>query len=150
MPVDLSEILVIGVSSRSLFSLEHENEIFTKEGIVAFRKYQEENEQVVLAPGAAFYLIEKLLALNKIASKQIVEIVVMSTNSPETGMRVMNSINKHGLDITRMAFTGGNPISTYLPGYGVDLFLSRDETDVQAVIDSKLAAAALISVLSLS
>ena len=95
MPVDLSEILVIGVSSRSLFSLEHENEIFTKEGIVAFRKYQEENEHVVLAPGAAFYLIEKLLALNKIASKQIVEIVVMSTNSPETGMRVMNSINKH-------------------------------------------------------
>ena len=144
MPVDLSEILVIGVSSRSLFSLEHENEIFTKEGIVAFRKYQEENEHVVLAPGAAFYLIEKLLALNKIASKQIVEIVVMSTNSPETGMRVMNSINKHGLDITRMAFTGGNPISTYLPGYGVDLFLSRDETDVQAVIDSKLAAAAII------
>ena len=55
MPVDLSEILVIGVSSRSLFSLEHENEIFTKEGIVAFRKYQEENEHVVLAPGAAFY-----------------------------------------------------------------------------------------------
>jgi len=59
-------------------------------------------------------------------------------------MRVMNSINKHGLDITRMAFTGGKPISTYLPGYGVDLFLSRDEKDVQAVIDSKQSTAALI------
>ena len=144
MPVDLSEILVIGVSSRSLFSLEYENEIFTKEGIVAFRKYQEENEQVVLAPGSAFYLVKKLLDLNKILEKQIVEIVVMSTNSAETGMRVMNSINKHGLDITRMAFTGGKPISTYLPGDGVDLFLSRDENDVQAVIDSKQSAAALI------
>jgi 5'-nucleotidase len=28
MPVDLSEILVVGVSSRALFNLEKENEIF--------------------------------------------------------------------------------------------------------------------------
>jgi 5'-nucleotidase len=144
MSVNLNDVLVIGVSSRSLFALEYENEIFTKEGIIAFRKYQEENEQVILAPGAAFYLVKKLLALNKISEKQVVEIVVISSNSPETGMRVMNSISKHELEITRMAFTGGNPISDYLPGYGVDLFLSRDGKDVQEVIDSKQAAAALI------
>jgi 5'-nucleotidase len=144
MAVDLSQILVIGVSSRALFDLEEENTIFNEKGLLEFRKYQYEHENELLQPGSAFYLIKKLLALNKIASKQIVEIVIMSTNSPETGMRVMNSINNHGLDITRMAFTGGNPISTYLPAYCVDLFLSRDETDVQAVIDSQLAAAALI------
>ncbi len=144
MPVDLSKILVVGISSRSLFSLEHENEIFNNEGVAAFRKYQEENENVVLAPGPSFQLVKKLLDLNKIASQQIVEIVVMSSNSPQTGMRVMNSIKAHNLDITRMAFTGGAPISSYLPGYGVDLFLSRDEEDVQEVIDSKLAAAAII------
>jgi 5'-nucleotidase len=144
MPVDLSKILVVGISSRSLFSLEHENEIFEKEGVAAFRKYQEENENVMLTPGPSFQLVKKLLDLNKISSQQVVEIVVMSSNSPQTGMRVMNSIKAHNLDITRMAFTGGEPISSYLPGYGVDLFLSRDEEDVQAVIDSKLAAAAII------
>lgn len=54
MPVDLSKILVVGISSRSLFSLEHENEIFNNEGVAAFRKYQEENENVVLKPGPSF------------------------------------------------------------------------------------------------
>ena len=144
MPVDLSKILVVGISSRSLFSLEHENEIFNNEGVAAFRKYQEENEDVVLAQGPSFQLVKKLLDLNKISSQQVVEIVVMSSNSPQTAMRVMNSIKAHHLDITRMAFTGGEPISPYLQGYGVDLFLSKDEEDVQEVIDSKLAAAAII------
>jgi len=148
MPVDLSNILVVGISSRSLFSLEHENEIFNSEGITAFRKHQAENENVILDPGPSFQLVKKLLDLNKISSQQVVEIVVMSSNSPQTGMRVMNSIKAHNLDITRMAFTGGQPISSYLPGYGVDLFLSRDEDDVQKVIDSKLAAAAGENVLS--
>jgi 5'-nucleotidase len=144
MPVDLSNILVVGISSRSLFSLEHENEIFNSAGVTAFRKHQAENENVILDPGPSFQLIKKLLDLNKISSQQVVEIVVMSSNSPQTGMRIMNSIKAHNLDITRMAFTGGQPISSYLPGYGVDLFLSRDEDDVQKVIDSKLAAAAII------
>ncbi len=33
MAVDFSEILVVGVSSRALFNLEKENEIFNTEGI---------------------------------------------------------------------------------------------------------------------
>jgi len=40
MPLDLSQILVIGVSSRSLFDLEEENRIFETEGIKGYRKYQ--------------------------------------------------------------------------------------------------------------
>jgi hypothetical protein len=37
MPVDLSDILVVGVSSRALFDLEKENKIFEKESIAGFR-----------------------------------------------------------------------------------------------------------------
>ncbi len=37
MPVDFSDILVIGVSSRALFDLEQENDVFQKEGIEAFQ-----------------------------------------------------------------------------------------------------------------
>jgi 5'-nucleotidase len=33
MGLDFSEILVVGVSLRTLFSLEKENEVFDKEGI---------------------------------------------------------------------------------------------------------------------
>ena len=144
MSVDLSQILVIGVSSRALFDLEEENTIFNEKGLLEFRKYQYEHENELLKPGTAFYLVKSLLELNKQASKQIVEVVVMSRNSPETGVRVMNSIKAHGLDIKRLAFTGGESLYGYIAGYDVDLFLSMDPEDVQKVIDSGSSAAALI------
>ncbi|MDB5208453.1 MAG: 5-nucleotidase [Flavisolibacter sp.] len=144
MPLDLSDILVIGVSSRSLFDLEEENKIFETEGIAGFRKYQLANEDNLLNPGTAFHLIQRLLNLNKEAKKRIVEVVVMSRNSPETGVRVMNSIKAHNLDITRMAFSGGEPLAPFIDAYDIDLFLSKDIKDVQTVIDSKSSAAAYI------
>lgn len=144
MAVNLSEILVVGVSTRALFDLEIENEVFENEGIEAFRKYQLENEEQLLKPGTAFYLVQSLLQLNKIAEKKIVEVVVMSRNSPETGVRVLNSIQKHDLDITRVALTGGEPLAPYIDAFSIDLFLSKDHKDVQTVIDSKECAAALL------
>lgn len=147
MPIDFSEILVVGVSTRALFDLEKENEIFMSAGgVKAFREYQEQNEAVTLSPGTAFYLVQSLLELNKKASKKIVEVVVMSKNSPETGIRVLNSIRHHGLDITRMAFTGGEPLAPYIDSFDVDLFLTKDQKDVQSITDSKKSAAALIYV----
>jgi 5'-nucleotidase len=144
MPIDLSDVLVIGVSSRALFNLEDENEIFLKEGIVGYRKYQLERENDVLQPGTAFYLIKSLLYLNTTAKRRIVEVIVMSRNSPETGVRIMNSVSSYELDITRMAFSGGEPLAPYIEAFNIDLFLSKDIEDVQRVIDFKQCAAALI------
>lgn len=144
MALDLSNILVVGVSSRALFDLETENEIFNTEGIAGYRRYQQEHEEAELSPGTAFHLVQSLLHLNTNAKKRIVEVVVMSRNSPETGVRIMNSVRQHKLDITRMAFSGGEPLSPYIDAFDIDLFLSKDVKDVQAVIDSKNCAAAYI------
>jgi 5'-nucleotidase len=144
MPVDLSEVLVVGVSTRALFNLEEENKIFEEQGIEAFRKFQLENENVLLQTGTAFHLVRSLLELNKEANRKIVEVVVMSRNSPETGMRVLNTIEEYKLDITRVALTGGEPLSPYINAYDIDLFLSKDQKDVQTVIDSGECAAAII------
>ena len=144
MPVDLSDILVVGVSSRALFDLEEENTIFDQEGIDGYRAYQLKNEDIPLKIGSAFYLIKSLLELNNQADKRIVEIVLMSRNSPETGVRMLNSIAKHDLDITRVALSGGEPLAPYIEAYDVDLFLSKDDKDVQAIIDTRACAAASI------
>lgn len=144
MPVDLSDILVVGVSSRSLFDLEEENKVFETEGIDGYRRYQLEHENDLLKPGTAFHLVQSLLQLNKDSKKRIVEVVVMSRNSPETGMRVINSVREHGLEITRMAFSGGEPLALYIDAFDIDLFLSKDVKDVQTVIDSRQCAAAYI------
>ena len=144
MSVDFSNTLVIGVSSRALFNLEEENRIYETEHIEAYRKYQQEHETELLKAGTAFYLVKSLLELNKLVDTPIVEVIVMSKNSPETGVRMLNSITEYKLDITRIALTGGEPLAPYMDAFGIDLFLSKDPDDVQKIIDSSKCAAALI------
>ncbi len=141
MGFDLSDVLVVGISSRALFDLEEENRVFEEEGFEAYSSYQIEREDEVLAPGTAFALVRALLKLNEGGGKPVAEVVVMSRNSPETGLRILNSLERHGLGMTRAALTGGEPLAPYLDAFKVDLFLSRDEGDVQAAVDAGVAAA---------
>ena len=102
MPLDFNNYLVVGISSRALFDLEEENRIYEKEGLEAYSKYQLEHEKDVLKPGAGFQLVKALLKLNTmIPNKRNTEIVVMSRNSADTSLRIFNSIEHYGLDITR-------------------------------------------------
>jgi len=54
MPYDLSNVLVIGISSRALFDLEYENAIFDTKGLPPFIEYQRHHEHDVLKPGTGF------------------------------------------------------------------------------------------------
>jgi 5'-nucleotidase len=128
----------------ALFDLEEENRLFQEQGIVEYRKYQKEREDIILERGTGFYLVNALLNLNSLAPEgtRLVEVIVMSRNSPETGIRVLNSVKHYSLDITRSAFTGGESLYEYIEAFDVDLFLSKDEIDVQKIIDSGIAAAA--------
>ncbi len=141
MPYDLSNYLVIGVSSRALFNLNRENEIYEKEGLEAYCRYQLEHENDVLKPGTGFALIEAMLSINEIeAGVRRTEVVIISRNSADTSLRISNSIDSYELDITRAAFTGGEPVAKYLNAFEVDLFLSATEEDVQAAVESNVAA----------
>lgn len=139
-----TEVLTIGVSSRALFDLEEENEVYLQEGVSGYRAFQLAHENKLLNPGTAFHLVRSLLELNRQAKQPIVEVVIMSRNSPETGLRVLNSIAKNELAISRMAFTGGESLAPYIEAFNIDLFLSKDAEDVQSIIDSKTCAAAYI------
>ncbi|MFY0715219.1 5'-nucleotidase [Seonamhaeicola sp. NFXS20] len=146
MPVDFSKILVVGVSSRALFNLEEEEQIFREKNIRGFREYQLANEDKLLEKGTAFPLVEALLKLNTHVDKKspIVEVVIMSKNSPETGVRVLKAIEHYKLPITRWAFAAGEPLAPFIKAFNVDLFLSKDEKDVQKIIDTSDCATALI------
>jgi 5'-nucleotidase len=141
MAYDLSNYLVIGISSRALFDLSKENEIYEKEGLEAYCRYQLEHENDILQPGTGFALIEAMLKINQIdASKRRTEVVIVSRNSADTSLRISNSIDHYQLDITRAAFTGGEPVAKYLNAFNVDLFLSATEEDVQAAVESQVAS----------
>jgi len=141
MPYDLSNYLVIGVSSRALFDLSLENEIYENEGLEAYCRYQLEHENDVLKPGTGFALIDAILRINDIeAGVRRTEVVIISRNSADTSLRISNSIDHYNLDVTRAAFTGGEPVAKYLNAFEVDLFLSATEEDVQAAVESNVAA----------
>ena len=141
MAYHLENRLVIGVSSRALFDLTAENEIFHTQGVEAYCRYQVEHEKDFLAPGNGFRLIEALLNINKIPGQEgRVEVIIMSHNSPDTSLRVFNSIAHYGLDISRAVLASGASLAPYLEAFHTDLYLSADEGDVQAAIDCGIAA----------
>lgn len=139
------ERLVVAISSRALFNLDQSHKIYEEQGIEAYCQYQIDHEDEILPPGIAFPLVRKLLALNALLkNKAFVEIVLLSRNSADTGLRVFNSINQHELNITRAAFTGGESTFDYARALGAHLFLSANAEDVRQALDSGMAAATIM------
>lgn len=142
MPVDISHKLVIAMSSRTLFDLNKSNQLFETRGVDEYERHQIKYENKILRPGVAFPLVKKLLRLNQ--DQDQVEVILLSRNSADTGLRIMNSIEHYGLDITRAAFTGGSNVYQYISAFGAQLFLSTNTDDVRMALQAGCAAAALM------
>lgn len=141
MGYGLENKLVIGISSRALFDLKKENEIFEREGVESYRQYQIQHENEILKPGPGFSLVKALLGLNELSGgKERVEVIVMSRNSADTSLRVFNAINYYKLPITRAVLVSGASLVPYLKAFKTDLFLSPYEEDVQAAVNFGIAA----------
>lgn len=140
MPVSFDDYLVIGISSRALFDLEEANQVFETQGLEAYREYQIKHEEDILKPGTGFSLVKNLLEINSRTNQKLVEVIVMSRNSAETSLRIINSLEDYGLDVGRMVMSGGQDISRYLNAFGVDLFLSCNEDDVSNAINAGFPA----------
>ncbi|EAS47453.1 5'-nucleotidase [gamma proteobacterium HTCC2207] len=137
--------LVIAISSTALFDMRESHEIYESQGVAAYSKYQREHEDDILEPGEAFPLVTKLLRINeKLGGEPRVEVILLSRNSADTGLRVFNSIAHHGLNITRAAFSGGNSPYRYVSAFACHLFLSTNAQDVRSALDSGMAAATLL------
>lgn len=146
MPYPIEKKLVVGVSSNALFDLQEEDRIFHEEGLEAFKKHQNENRNIVLKKGPAYPFIRRFLNINDIfPDKQPVEVVILSKNSPETGLRIFKSIEKYKLNITRAAFTSGRSPFEYIPAYNISLFLSTDATDVKNAIGKNYPAGRILN-----
>ena len=146
MPENLENKLVIAISSRALFNLDDSHEVYEREGLSAYSDYQIAREEEPLDPGEAFPLVHKLLRINEqLGGESRVEVVLLSRNSADTGLRVFNSIQHYKLDISRAAFCGGESPWRYINAFGCQLFLSNEAEDVRYALDCGVAAATLMS-----
>jgi len=138
--------LVVAISSRALFDLDESHAIFESEGLDAYCRHQVANEDIPLDPGVAFSLVKKLLALNECdPANPRVEVILLSRNSADTGLRIFNSIQYHGLSIGRAAFTRGESTHPYISAFGAQLFLSAEPDDVRKALEAGFAAATILS-----
>ena len=141
MAYSIEKKLVIAVSSSALFNLEESDSIFKTLGEEAYRQYQEKNINVPFDKGVAYPFIKRMLSLNNaFPEEQLVEIILFSRNSPETGQRAFRTIKHYGLNISRACFSSGNSNFQYLPSFNTSLFLSANPEDTKAANDAGFAA----------
>jgi 5'-nucleotidase len=135
--------LRIGISTRALFDLEEEHRVFEEKGVKAYAAMQRKREDVILGKGAGFEVVERLLALNDPGAAPYVEVILLSQNSPDLSLRAFKSIDHYGLAVKTGSFTSGRSLSPFVPAWGIDLFLSNMDADVQGAITGGAAAARL-------
>jgi 5'-nucleotidase len=135
VPYPIEQKLVIAIASSALFDLTESDRVYRERGVDEYRRYQRENENVTLAPGVAFPLVARILRLNGTdENDRPVEVVLLSRNDPDTGLRVFKSSQFYKLDITRAAFVSGKSPFRYLEAFNAALFLSANERDVKEAI----------------
>lgn len=160
MAIDLSNTLIVAISASALFDMSetkrHLQHLVEKDPVTAidkFRAYMRKRENDPLNTGAGYPLIKALLNLNNCdeTSSQdyenkapLIEVVVVSKNSPDTGIQVLNAIRSRGLSITRSAFISGGRVADYIADFEVDLFLTTNREDAQQVADAKICACAIL------
>ena len=142
MTEDISRKLIVSISSRALFDLDESNQVFESLGVDEYAKYQIEHENEILKPGVAFPLVKKFLNLNQYGD--LVEVILLSRNSADTGLRIFNSIEHYELAITRAAFTSGKSPYQYVNAFGSHLFLSTNPEDVENALKYHCAAATIL------
>ena len=143
--------IIIAISSRALFDLREERKVYEENGLKAYIDHMISIENKPLQPGSAFSFVAaleninlKLLKLDP-NEKRLFDVVLMSNNSAQVGVALINSINHHQLTIERICLTAGRSVVGYLKAYGTDLYLSADDCNVIDAIQQGVPAATLYS-----
>ncbi|XP_060505130.1 cytosolic 5'-nucleotidase 1B isoform X1 [Panthera onca] len=141
--------ITIAVSSRALFNMVDGRKIFEEEGLEKYMEYQLTNENVILTPGPAFRFVKALQHVNARLhelypnEQDLFDIVLMTNNHAQVGVRLINSVNHYGLLIDRFCLTGGKSPIGYLKAYLTNLYLSADSEKVQEAIQEGIASATM-------
>lgn len=144
MSISFDGKLVVAISSSALFDLSDSHKVFQEQGLAAYEGWQRDHEEEPLPAGEAFALVRKLLALNQRLDRERVEVILLSRNTSDTGLRVFNSIKHYDLPISRAAFCGGESPHRYVQAFGAHLFLSTNPEDVRLSLEDGFAAATIL------
>uniref|UniRef100_A0AC11BYX9 5'-nucleotidase, cytosolic IB n=3 Tax=Ovis TaxID=9935 RepID=A0AC11BYX9_SHEEP len=141
--------ITVAVSSGALFNMMDSRKIYDEEGLEKYMEYQLMNENVVLTPGPAFRFVKALQHVNCRLrelypdEQDLFDIVLMTNNHAQVGVRLINSVNHYGLLIDRFCLTGGKSPIGYLKAYLTNLYVSADSEKVLEAIQEGIASATM-------
>ena len=135
MAYPIEDKLVVAVTSTALFDLAEEHKIYLEKGVDGFRKYQKDNRHIIPSPGSAFPFIKGILGLNEVYEEKPIEVVILSRNHPDAGLRVMDAVKEYGLDISRSFFLAGVTPFPYMKAANACLYLSTNKDEVKTAVD---------------
>ncbi|KAL1288494.1 NT5C1B [Ovibos moschatus] len=141
--------ITVAVSSGALFNMMDSRKIYDEEGLEKYMEYQLTNENVVLTPGPAFRFVKALQHVNCRLrelypdEQDLFDIVLMTNNHAQVGVRLINSVNHYGLLIDRFCLTGGKSPIGYLKAYLTNLYVSADSEKVLEAIQEGIASATM-------
>jgi len=135
LPFPIEQKLVVAVSSTALFDLSQEDKLYKTLGLDEFRAFQKNNRNNLPKPGAAFPFVARLLNLNNIYDdEQPIEVVILSRNHADAGLRMMDALSHYGLNISRCFFTAGEQPFKYIESLDAVLYLSTDKDEVRNAV----------------
>ncbi|VTJ60110.1 Hypothetical predicted protein [Marmota monax] len=108
--------ITIAVSSRALFNMVDDRRIYEEEGLEKYMEYQLTNENVILTPGPAFRFVKALQHVNARLrdlypdDQELFDIVLMTNNHAQVGVRLINSVNHYSIASATM-FDGAKDMS---------------------------------------
>lgn len=107
MGFKIEDKFVVAIASSALFDLSESDKVFQEEGEEVYRKYQREHENIIFNKGVAFPLIRRLLSVNVDfpTDEAPVEVVLLSRNDPDTGLRVFKSIQHYTFKLVEQYFS---------------------------------------------
>ncbi|XP_058143614.1 cytosolic 5'-nucleotidase 1B isoform X1 [Dasypus novemcinctus] len=141
--------VTVAVSSQALFNMLDGRKVYEEEGLEKYMEYQLCNENVILTPGPAFRFVKALQHVNCRLrdlypdEQDLFDIVLMTNNHAQVGVRLINSVNHYGLLIDRFCLTGGKSPIGYLKAYLTNLYVSADSEKVQEAIQEGIASATM-------
>lgn len=128
--------LHIGFDFDGVLASDEGEIVNTKDGYLAFHKYELDNQDKLIGDGPLIGLFRKLLVLKNYDSEHI-KVSIITSRSFLTSKRVLDKIaNHHPELIDNVVFTSGGPKKEIIEALKLDLFFDDKKCHVDNLIDT--------------
>jgi 5'-nucleotidase len=132
--------IFIGLDSSAIFDMTQDLEILATDGLSEYRAHMKKNEKVPLKLGHGAEFLKHMNDANNNADTSIYCISLYTNDDTDTAIRVLNSLEHYGLEVSNAFIANGAPMEDFIEAYGIEWFSSSFKEDVDLMHAQGVAA----------